>query len=188
MSKVVLQWLRNPAMVVVAGALSSACADRTPLGVDESLAVQAVVAADPGTCPALAPAAGSELTLRLYATGVQIYRWNGTSWSFEGPSAVLSADPGGRSTVGSHYSGPTWESRSGGKLVGTVLERCTPDPNAIPWLSLAAVSQGAGPFKRINFIQRVNTVGGNAPSSAGSFVGEEARVAYQAVYLFWKTP
>jgi hypothetical protein len=188
MSKTTLQWLRHPAIVVAAGGIMSACADSTPLGFDPQPAFEAVVAADPGTCPELQPPAGSELTFRVYATGVQIYHWNGTSWIFDGPSAVLSADPEGRSTVGTHYVGPTWESVNGGKLVGSVLKRCTPDPNAIPWLSLAAVAQGPGPFMPINFIQRVNTVGGNAPSSAGSYVGEEAEVAYQAEYLFWKTP
>lgn len=187
MGRTALQWLRHPVIAVAAGGLVSACADSTPLDLDQQPAFE-VVAADPGPCPNLQPADGSELTLRVYATGVQIYHWDGTTWSFDGPSAVLAADRDGKSTVGSHYAGPTWESVNGGKLVGTVLQRCTPDANAIPWLSLAAVSQGPGPFMPVNFIQRVNTVGGKAPSSAGSYVGQEARVAYQAEYLFWKTP
>jgi hypothetical protein len=142
---------------------------------------------DLGACQDLQVPAGSKLVFRVYGKGVQIYHWNGTSWSFDGPLAVLSADEGGRSTVGIHYSGPTWESVSGSKVVGTVLERCTADPNSVAWLLLAAVStEGPGIFQRVTFIQRINTVGGNAPSDPGSATGEEARVPYTTEYLFYR--
>ena len=72
-------------------------------------------------------------------------------------------------------------------VVGTVLERCTPDPSAIPWLLLKAVSnEGPGIFHRVTFIQRVNTVGGNAPTDAGDFVGEVVKVPYTAEYYFYR--
>ena len=104
------------------------------------------------------------------------------------PSAVLSADAAGYGTVGIHYAGPTWESVSGSKVVGTVAKRCTPDPNAIPWLLLSAVtSEGPGIFHRVTAIQRINTVGGNAPAGPGTFVGEEASVHYTAEYFFYRT-
>ncbi len=123
----------------------------------------------------------------MYAEGVQIYRWNGTSWIFVAPEALLFADADGNGVVGIHYGGPTWESNSGSKVVGMVLERCTPDPDAIPWLLLKAVSnEGPGPFQRVTFIQRVNTVGGLAPTDAGDFVGEEARVPYTTEYYFYR--
>src|SRR5262245_30058217 len=80
-----------------------------------------------------------KVSFHVYAEGVQIYRWTGTSWTFVAPEAVLFADGGGHGAVGIHYAGPTWESRSGSKVIGTVLERCTPDPDAIPWLLLEAV-------------------------------------------------
>jgi len=35
-------------------------------------------------------------------------------------------------------------------------------------------------------IQRVNTVGGNAPANPGSVTGEEARVPYTAEYFFYR--
>lgn len=35
-------------------------------------------------------------------------------------------------------------------------------------------------FARVDFIHRLNTVGGAAPADPGSFVGEEARVPYTA--------
>src|SRR5262249_22812284 len=116
-----------------------------------------------------------------------IYRWNGMSWTFVAPEAALYADAGGNNAVGTHYAGPTWESASGSKVVGQVLERCTPNPDAIDWLKLKAVSsQGPGPFRRVTFIQRVNTVGGKAPTRSGDTVGELARVPYTAEYFFYR--
>src|SRR6266498_3957734 len=108
--------------------------------------------------------AGNKVAFHAYAEGVQIYRWNGTSWTFVAPEAVLFAHAGGGGVVGTHYAGPTWESASGSKVVGTVLERATPDPNAIDWLLLKAkANEGSGIFAHVTFIQRVNTVGGKAP-------------------------
>jgi hypothetical protein len=144
-------------------------------------------AANLGVCENLQAPAGSILAFHAFATGSQIYRWNGTSWSFVGPAAVLYADAAGNGEVGIHYSGPTWLSVSGSKVVGTVLDKCTPDANAIPWLKLGVVSTaGAGVFERATHILRVNTVGGNAPSAPGSVAGEEARVPYTAEYLFYR--
>ena len=141
---------------------------------------------DLGNCGYLAPAAGSTLVFHVYANGVQIYRWTGTSWLLYGPDAVLSSDAAGKSIVGTHYVGPTWETSSGGKVIGSVIDRCTADPNAVPWLSLAAQSSGPGVLNGVTFIQRVNTVGGKAPSTGGTIVGQEIRVAYSAEYFFYR--
>jgi len=72
-------------------------------------------------------------------------------------------------------------------VVGRVLERATPDPDAIPWLLLEAVSsEGPGIFDGVTYIQRVDTVGGKAPADPGDFVGEMARVPYTAEYYFYR--
>jgi len=187
------------AVVVAAAALWVGCGGSTPLAPDgeSALATQSTPASGTaeadrgvqlGECTKLQAPAGSKLVYHVYATGVQIYRWNGASWVFVAPEAVLSADAGGRSKVGTHYAGPTWESVSGSKVVGSVAERCTASATAIPWLSLSVVSStGPGIFQRVTFIQRVNTVGGLAPSTPGSATGEEVRVPYTAEYLFYRT-
>jgi hypothetical protein len=129
--------------------------------------------------------AGNVVAFHAYAEGVQIYRWNGTSWGFVAPEAVLYT--GGEGIVGIHYAGPTWESASGSYVVASVLDRATPDVNSIPWLLLKAVdSDGPGIFHRVTYIQRVNTVGGIAPASPGDYVGEEVRVPYSADYYFYR--
>jgi hypothetical protein len=142
---------------------------------------------DLGNCQNLQVPAGHKVAFRVYAEGVQIYRWDGTSWTFVAPDAKLFADARGRSAVGTHYAGPTWESASGSKVVGAVLQRCTPNGNAIDWLLLKATSnEGPGIFRRVTFIQRVNTVGGKAPTTPGTQVGELASVPYTADYYFYR--
>jgi hypothetical protein len=142
-------------------------------------------APDLGDCQNLR--VSNRVAFHVYAEGVQIYRWNGASWIFVAPEAVLFADAGLAAVVGIHYAGPTWESISGSKVVGTVLERCTPDPDAIPWFLLGAVlSEGPGILSRVTSIQRINTVGGNAPNDPGNFAGEVVRVPYAAEYSFYR--
>jgi hypothetical protein len=142
---------------------------------------------DLGPCDSLAVPAGHTLAARMYAQGVQIYRWNGSAWVFNAPEAQLTADADGNGVVGTHYRGPTWETNSGSKVVGAVAKRCTPDPTAIAWLLLSATSSGGpGVFDGVTYVQRVNTVGGLAPSASGNSVGEEARVQYRTVYLFYR--
>ncbi len=140
----------------------------------------------PPGCEALQVPAGNQVSFRVYALGVQIYRWNGTAWVFVAPAAWLFAATG-YGLVGIHYAGPTWESNSGAKVVGARLQGCSPDPTAIPWLLLGAASTaGPGIFADTTFIQRVNTIGGLAPGRTGAFVGEEASVPYSAEYYFYR--
>jgi hypothetical protein len=144
---------------------------------------------DLGSCTQLTPPAGTSLVVRMYAQGVQIYRWNGTAWAFVAPEANLSADPAGRSTVGTHYAGPTWQGNSGGWIRASVIDRCTPDANSIQWLLLGVTAKdGPGIFHRVTHVQRVNTSGGIAPTAPGSMTGQEARVPYTTEYLFWRAP
>ena len=147
-------------------------------------------APDLGDCQKLAGAGGEQGLLPWFGVGVQIYRWNGTSWIFVAPEAMLFANAGDDGEVGIHFGGPTWQSNSGSKVVGKVLQHCTPDPDAIPWLLLASVpesTEGPGIFADVTYIQRVNTVGGKAPAAPGSFAGEVARVPYTADYFFYRS-
>ena len=179
-------------LIAAAATISLGCAAGRPLGPRSQIAFVPAVRVSGrqvplDECTNLEAPAGSKLVAHYYATGAQIYRWSGTNWAFVAPEAVLSADAGGNGKVGRHYAGPTWESVSGSRVVGAVSQRCTPEPTAIPWLSLtAASSQGPGIFDRVTFIQRMNTVGGIAPSSPGSSAGEEVRVPYTAEYFFYR--
>ncbi|HXG65994.1 MAG TPA: DUF3455 domain-containing protein [Blastocatellia bacterium] len=138
------------------------------------------------TCDSVQVQPGNKVAFRVYARGVQIYRWNGATWLFVAPVATLFADAGFHGQVGIHYAGPTWESNSGSKVVATRLEGCSPEPTAIPWLLLQATStNGPGIFSAVTYIQRVNTTGGLAPTAPGSFLNESAEVPYTAEYYFY---
>jgi Protein of unknown function (DUF3455) len=138
-------------------------------------------------CDRLQVLAGNKVAFHVYALGVQIYRWNGTSWDFVAPSARLFADAEYHGEVGIHYAGPTWESRSGGKVIASRLESCAPDPTAIAWLLLQTVStEGPGIFDRVTYVQRVNTAGGLPPAAPGPYIGAQEEVPYTAEYYFYR--
>ncbi len=127
----------------------------------------------------------NRVEFHAYATGVQIYVWNGTVWVFKAPEATLYDADG--NVVGTHYAGPTWESNSGSKVVGQRIASVMVDSTAIPWLLLKAKSTAApGIFTRTTYIQRVNTAGGLAPSAMDTTAGQEARVPYTAEYYFYR--
>jgi hypothetical protein len=129
------------------------------------------------------------VAFHAYALGVQIYRWDGDSWEFVAPEATLYADANFRGKVATHFAGPTWKSNSGSNVVAGNAKSCIPDATAIPWLRLNKVStEGPGIFSEVSFVQRVNTAGGLAPTTPGSFVGEEKKVPYTAEYIFYRLP
>ena len=181
-------------LVAVTAALSSACADApvAPAAASGARPVADVSTGNRfpelGSCGRLAVPEGSTLVLKSFGVGVQIYHWNGTSWGTAVPSATIYADAGEQGVVATHFGGPTWQSKSGGSVVGSVADRCPVDAGSIPWLLLTAVPRGPGVFSQVAFIQRLNTVGGNAPSTPGAVIGQEAEVPYTADYLFYKAP
>lgn len=198
MYRTIRRWLGQSLISAVAALVLAGCGVDAPVGPDRGpVSPEALVEAprsaghrlpDLTRCDSLQVPARSRLTARLYAQGVQIYRWDGAGWTFVEPSARLFAGKHGKWQVGTHYAGPTWESVSGSKVVGSVIRRCTPDAGAIPWLLLGAVSsEGHGIFRGITHIQRLNTVGGTAPLQAGSFMGEMSSVPYTSEYLFYRS-
>lgn len=145
----------------------------------------------PAQCGSIKVEEGNKLAFHAYAKGVQIYKWNVVTqtWDLVAPQAGLFAEEGYHGEIGTHYVGPTWESKSGSKVEARRLAGtgCTPDPTAIAWLLLKSInSEGPGIFGKITFIQRVNTVGGLAPSSPGAFDGEIKNSPYTAEYYFYR--
>ena len=190
-----VRWVGS-SLFLAGAALASACSNEapvTPVGVAaRNVALRDVNDGnglpDLTACPQLAAPAGSTLVIHAFGIGFQVYHWNGTSWGAPTPAATIYADAGGHGQIATHFAGPTWQSNSGSKVVGTVANRCTVDPASIQWLSLTAVPSGNGLFASVTFIQRLNTVGGLAPAQAGTTVGQEARVPYTADYLFYEAP
>jgi hypothetical protein len=141
-------------------------------------------------CDSIQVEPGNEVISHVYARGVQIYRWNGASWDFVGPVAMLFADAQYNGQVGIHYAtpnGPAWESNSGSKVIAARAAGCSPDTTAIAWLLLKAVATtGPGIFSSVTFIQRVNTTGGLAPTSHNAQINEVIEVPYTTEYIFYR--
>lgn len=158
-----------------------------------ALAVERVLRR-PDAMAALQPAAGQRLVSILPAQGVQIYecrmgKTGRPEWAFIAPQADLH-DPRGR-TIGEHGAGPYWQARDGSRIEGAVIARSdAPAGGDIPWLLLETKSTGArGAFSRVASVQRVNTVGGIAPSQGcdAAMIGKRSEVPYSAEYRFFAT-
>ena len=138
-------------------------------------------------CSDLQAPAGNKVISHVYARGVQIYRWDGSSWVFVAPVATLFADANYHGQVGIHYRGPTWEDNGGSIVKASNALPCIADASAIPWLRLQAVfTSGPGIFSSVTWVQRVNTTGGLKPSAPGSIEGESIEIPYTAEYYFYR--
>ena len=145
----------------------------------------------PPQCGTIVPEAGHKVDSHVYARGVQIYQWNAMTlfWDFVGPRADLFAEESFHGEIGTHFTGPRWQSKGGSrvKAEGIPGKTCTPDPSAIAWLLLKATeTTPMGMFRDITFIQRVNTTGGLRPIAPGLVHGEIKEVDYTAEYYFYK--
>jgi Protein of unknown function (DUF3455) len=145
----------------------------------------------PPQCGAIVTDKNQKLVHRLYAKGVQVYRWNFVTmtWDFVEPRAALFIEESFHGEVGTHFRGPNWESKSGSKVKAAAIpgKACTPDSTAIPWLLLQATETSSkGMFEDITFIQRVNTTGGLRPTVPGVIANEEKEVEYTAEYYFYR--
>jgi len=136
--------------------------------------------------PAKSPA------IEAFGKGVQIYackaKNDGYAWSLKAPDANL-LDAKGQ-LIGKHFAGPTWQANDGSAVVGEALNASpSPDTGAVAWLVLHAKSHsGSGVMASVQYIVRIHTEGGVAPSSGcdASHAGNEVRVPYHAVYLFFR--
>jgi len=141
----------------------------------------------------LDPGAGATLAMVTPAKGVQIYecrrKKDGDTfeWAFVAPDAEL-LDARGK-VIGRHGAGPFWEAADGSRVTAKVIARSdAPEGNAIPWLLLEAKASGApGSFSNVTRIQRVNTLGGIAPSKpcTGEMLGRQMGVHYTADYRYF---
>jgi hypothetical protein len=183
--------LKIMSYISVAFSILAGCA--TPSAEEESQASTSALELSRGpTVPAaLAGPTGNGLDFELNATGVQIYQCQSTSagfaWVFQAPEANLFDDDGALKAT--HFAGPTWKSIDGSSVVGTKLAAVTVSASAIPELLLQATSHaGTGKMSPVTYIQRLDTVGGIAPSSGcdDAHWGATARVDYKATYVFYK--
>lgn len=139
----------------------------------------------------LQPPAGERVFLKVHAKGDQIYTCKAVdtqfTWTLRAPDAKLFDNDG--KPFGKHFGGPSWEANDGSRVSGKAVANATPNADSIPWLLVHVISHdGSGVLSPATSIQRLNTKGGNAPASGcdASHIGQEVRVPYSALYVFYK--
>jgi hypothetical protein len=158
----------------------------------------------------LQPPPGHKPFLKGFAVGTQNYICMPSGWTFLGPQATLFVtfkwiNGEVRQQIATHFLSPnpaedgaaraTWQSSLDTSAVWARAIANSTDPKyvapgAIAWLLLAVVGAQNGPtggsmLSRTTFIQRVNTSGGVAPTTACD-VGNTAFVPYTTDYIFYK--
>jgi hypothetical protein len=133
----------------------------------------------------------TRIVTALQAEGVQIYEAKAQAdgslaWSLVGPDAKLETLDG--QLVGLHSLGPRWKANDGSEVKATkppVQSWKSPDAKSAAWLLLEVSSEGGnGLFSGVQYVARVSTVGGAAPSDTPTQAGEKKSVPYRAIYLF----
>lgn len=124
--------------------------------------------------PAITVPNGHQLVMSALGSGELTYECKAKpamptvfEWSFVGPVASLTDKNG--TLVGKYYGGPTWESNDGSKVTGKQVAVVPGNPGSIP-LQLVKTNggMGTGAMSDISYIQRLNTVGGIAPTETCS--------------------
>jgi hypothetical protein len=184
------RWLAIASLVLV----TAGCAADTD-ALDQSVAGLAQELACPTPTPtpaALAVPDGTRLAFSLSARGTQNYECRQAAdgsfvWTFIAPDAQLYGPSG--HLAGHHYAGPTWEANDGSTVVATKLAGATVDATAIPWLLLQATTHtGHGRMAKVTYVQRLDTVGGLAPSTGcdAAHAAATLDVDYTARYAFFR--
>lgn len=164
---------------VTAGTLSSAAAGQA--------AVSQPARAGVDVPPALEVPDGNRLTGVFSAEGVQTYTCTDGAWKLLEPAATLWAkNDHSRRTVALHSRGPVWVSTVDGSAVNATAIATSPKTGTIPELLLqATATRGTGVFADVSYIQRLDTHGGVAPTTACTGT-DQTSVRYSATYTFYK--
>lgn len=159
-----------------------------------SVGIHAASTSPPDVPAGVAAPSGHRPAMTLKGIGLLTYECRAKAgmggdfeWVFAGPDAALQDMQGIK--VGRYYGGPTWEHQDGSKVTGKQLAVAPGAPGAIPLqLVQAAPAMGTGAFTGVTYIQRVNTIGGVAPSAPcnATRTGAKQAVSYSADYVFYK--
>ncbi len=126
----------------------------------------------------------------MHGTGAQIFRCEPRAdvlrWTYRQPEAQL-RDDSGKIAV-RHDANQFFEHTDGSRLVGEVAEHVpAPNDNALPWLLIKTHSFGKGALTGVDYVQRIDTVGGMPPESCDpSQINQLLRVPFSAEFVFFR--
>jgi hypothetical protein len=133
-----------------------------------------------------------------FAKGVQKYKAQikaGSNpetyeWAFVAPEADLYDIHNAK--IGMHFAGPSWKITASSDLIMSQafspVKAVNVATQSIDWL-LLMVKSGTTPtgiFENVDYIHRLKTKGGQAPSTPPTSLSQTADVPYTAVYVFSK--
>jgi hypothetical protein len=181
-------------MAVVAGGVAAVTysASAAEIAAPAAVGADARAVSIPAIPAAIQPPAGSRpIGAFVVATGTQNYTCvvpAGASTGGYTGASVPEAQLIGTAGRIHHFGGPSWQSLRDGSLVtGTKLAAVTV-PGAVPELLLqVATHSGTGFLSKADYISRLYTSGGAAPTT-GCTTGQVVKVPYKAVYVFWDAP
>ncbi|MEU9539177.1 DUF3455 domain-containing protein [Streptomyces mirabilis] len=157
-----------------------------------SATVGQAAASQPARTGVDAPAAlkvpdGNRLTGVFSAAGVQTYTCADGAWKLLEPAATLWAKNGrAHRPLALHSRGPVWVSTVDGSAVNAAAIANSPKTGTIPELLLqSTATRGTGVFAGVSYVQRLDTHGGVAPTTACSGT-DQISVRYSATYAFYK--
>ncbi|MFE4990797.1 DUF3455 domain-containing protein [Streptomyces mirabilis] len=130
---------------------------------------------------------GNRLTGVFSAAGVQTYTCADGAWKLLEPAATLWArNDRSHRPVALHSRGPVWVSTVDGSAVNAAAIANSPRTGTIPELLLqSTATRGTGIFAGVSYVQRLNTHGGVAPTTACTGT-DQISVRYSATYAFYK--
>ncbi|MFE1989024.1 DUF3455 domain-containing protein [Streptomyces mirabilis] len=130
---------------------------------------------------------GNRLTGVFSAAGVQTYTCAGGAWKLLEPAATLWAkNDRTHRPVALHSRGPVWVSTVDGSAVNAAAIANSPKTGTIPELLLqSTATRGTGVFAGVSYVQRLDTHGGVAPTTACTGT-DQISVRYSATYAFYK--
>lgn len=157
-----------------------------------SATVGQAATSQPGRTGVDAPAAlkvpdGNRLTGVFSAAGVQTYTCADGAWKLLEPAATLWArNDRSHRPVALHSRGPVWVSTVDGSAVNAAAIANSPKSGTIPELLLqSTATRGTGIFAGVSYVQRLDTHGGVAPTTACTGT-DQISVRYSATYAFYK--
>jgi len=139
--------------------------------------------------PLIKPPAGSKpIGAYVVTSGTQNYTCNATTLAYTDPSTPEAqlVGTGGRIH---HFGGPSWQSLRDQSLVtaGKVNDGVKKTGTIPELLLVVKTHTGTGILDKADYINRLFTSGGAAPSGA-CVAGTVVKVPYKAVYVFWDAP
>jgi hypothetical protein len=131
--------------------------------------------------PLAVPSGNRLVEIMTVLRGSQVYTCTAGAWTLLEPVSVLHAEH----AYVLNTKGPAWTSVNDGSSVTGMTVASVPVPHAAPELLVKAVSNtGSGWLGNVDYIQRLDTVGGAVPTGTCADGAIDA-VRYQAEYRFW---